>query len=72
MGGGQGGPGLVVPYHDDGVPPGPGELEEEARYDEEIRHRVFVLEETITKKFQGGKRSGDRDGAFGPGAGNGW
>ena len=31
--GGQGGPGFVRPYHDDGVHPGPGELEQERHHD---------------------------------------
>ena len=32
-GGGMGGPGIVVPYTDDGVHLGPGEIEEENHYD---------------------------------------
>ena len=45
--GGQGGPGLVAPYHDDAVPPGPGEEKEEKHYDRLIRRRVLVLEELL-------------------------
>ena len=48
-GGGQGGPGLVAPYHDDRVPPGPGEEEEEEHYNRLIKRWVLVLEELIIR-----------------------
>ena len=48
-GGGQGGPGLVTPYHDDGVPPGPGEEEEEEYYNHLIKRRVLVFEELVMR-----------------------
>ena len=43
-GGGQGGVGQVVPYLDEGVSPGPGELEEEAYYEGLILKRVEMIE----------------------------
>ena len=62
-GGGQGGPGHVAPYHDDGVPHGPGEEEEEEHYNRLIRRRVLVLEELIMKNMKkGGEGSGKKGG----------
>ena len=46
-GGGQGGPGQVAPYLDDGVSPGPGELEEEAYYERLILKRVKMIEQYL-------------------------
>ena len=37
----------------DGVPPGPGEEEEERRTDQIIRHRLLMMEETIFKWGEG-------------------
>ena len=46
-GGGQGGPGQVAPYLDDGVYPGPGELEEKAYYEQLILKRVEMIEQYL-------------------------
>ena len=52
-GGGMGGPGVVVAYTDDGVHPGPGELEEERYYDLKIVRRVQMMEQIVVSR--GGK-----------------
>ena len=44
-----GGPGEVKALLDDGVPPGPGEEEEELHTDQFFRRRLLLLEETIYK-----------------------
>ena len=54
---GWGGPGEVKALTDDGVPPGPGEEEEERQTDEFIRRRILMLEETIVRR---GKEGWDR------------
>ena len=48
-----GGPGEVCALMDNGVPPGPGEEEEERRTDQIIRHRLLMMEETIFKWGEG-------------------
>ena len=48
-----GGPGEVRTLMDDGVPPGPGEEEEERRTDQIIRCRLLMMEETIFKWSMG-------------------
>ena len=62
-----GGPGKVKALLDDGVPPGPGEEEEELQTDQFIRRRLLMLEETIykwgkegwSKSFREGEGKGD-------------
>ena len=54
---GWGGPGEVKALLDDGVPPGPGEEEEERQTDKYIRRRILMLEETIVRR---GKEGWDR------------
>ena len=49
-----GGPGEVKTLLDNGVPPGPGEEEEELQTDQFIRRRLLMLEETIYKRGKEG------------------
>ena len=56
-----GGPGHIRALVDDGVPPGPGEAEEEARMDLVIKRRLLMLEETIYNRGKGGE-GGHREG----------
>ena len=54
-----GGPGEVKPLVGDGVPPGPGEEEEELLTDQFIHRRLLMLEEKIYKR---GKDGWNREG----------
>ena len=57
-----GGPGHVRALLDDGVPPGPGEEEEEMQTDQIIRRRLLMLEETVFKRGRGeGWSKSDRE-----------
>ena len=57
-----GGPGHIRALVDDGVPPGPGEAEEEARMDLVIRRRLLMLEETMYSRGNKGGEGGQREG----------
>ena len=57
-----GGPGEVKPLLDDGVPPGPGEEEEELQTDQFIGWRLLMLEETIYKRGKEGWSKSYREG----------
>ena len=50
----MGSPGEVKALLDDGVPPGPGEEEEELHTDQFFRRRLLLLEETIYKRGRDG------------------
>ena len=68
---GWGGPGEIRALLDDGVPPGPGEEENERQVDEWIQRRMIVLEETRFRRGRGApdsKRAGG-SGEKGPGEG---
>ena len=60
----EGGPGEIKTLRDDGVPPGPGEEENERQDDEFFCRRVLLLEETIVRRGREGQGK-DRDGRGG-------
>ena len=56
-----GGPGEVKALLDDGVPPGPGEEEEEMQTDQFVRRRLLMLKETIIKRGKEGWNKSDKE-----------